>query len=50
MTLRRKRTVRKLALPLLAVGLMTLMMSLGSGHAASSRAPGASSAEQLYRH
>lgn len=49
MTTRRKRTVRKLALPLLAVALMTLMMSLGSGHGSKADAPGASQAAQLYR-
>ncbi len=49
MTKRRKRTARKLALPLLAIGLMTLMMSLGSGHSSSERAPGAKQAAQLYR-
>jgi hypothetical protein len=34
MTKRRKRTVRKLVLPLIAVGLMTLMMATHRGSAA----------------
>jgi hypothetical protein len=49
MSKRQKRTIRKLTLPLLAIGLMTLMMSLGSGHASSSSAPGAAQSAQLYR-
>lgn len=40
MTKRRKRTVRKLALPLIAIGLMTLMMALHRpGDAAPSTSP-----------
>lgn len=47
MSNRNKRTLRKLAIPAIAIGLMTLMMAIGS--ISSARAPGASQAAEIYQ-
>jgi hypothetical protein len=51
MSKRHKRTLRKLAMPLIALGLMTLMMSIGAStrDGSGARAPGAAQAADIYQ-